>query len=265
MTRETGETRSASSVDGRTLEAWCRRPPQRHAGRACCSSPTRRGWMPGSGRAPTLFGEEGYAVLAVAGLYRTRARSARRRMRCARCPSTRGRNDRAASPCWATVAGGANSPAGRHPPSMRSVAFDPAGLVDGVRQSGCRLPRRLLLSTGPGTSAEAEEAAAKRIERGLDRRDGSAVVRLPREPRPASRSRTGQRLRQARRQPRPRPGARAVAPRARPALRPRRAVRGACPPRVRDPRRRRHHGDDDRRALCQPRARRWPAASATTC
>ena len=120
-----------------------------------------------------LFGEEGYAVLAVAGL------SDPGEVRAA-AEALRAMPERAGPERAGGIAVLGHGPGGELACRAASafdaaVAFDPAGLEDASTiGSGC--PALLLF----GTRDEGEAgAAAKRIESGLDRRDGSAVVVYP--------------------------------------------------------------------------------------
>ena len=189
-----------------------------------------------------LFGEEGYAVLAVAGLsspgeVRAAAEALRAMPELTGGIAVLGHGKGGTLACEA--ASGFDC----------AVAFDPVGLADATA-IGAACPTLAIFGTRDSAEAEAE---ARRAKDGVLRGNASGVVcyggSAPGFAIPAPGV-----LRQADRQPRPQPRSRTAAPRARAALRPRRAVRGACPPRIRDPGRRRHHGDDDRRALCEPRA-----------
>ena len=166
MARETGETRSIA-VNGRTLEAWF----------AVHRSGTGPGLLlladaatldAGIRARAELFVEEGYAVLAVAGLtqaneVRTAADALRAMPEHSGGIGALGHGAGGALACRAASVFDA------------AVAFDPEGLAD-ASEIGAGCPA--LLVFGTRDSATAEQAAA-RIERGLDRSDGSSVVRYP--------------------------------------------------------------------------------------
>ena len=113
-----------------------------------------------------LFGEEGYAVLALAGVshpdeVRAAAETLRGMPECSGGIAVLGHGLGGALACRAASTFEA------------AVAFDPAGLAEASEvAAGC--PTLLVFGTRDGAEAE---AAAARIEGGLDRRDGSGVVR----------------------------------------------------------------------------------------
>ena len=115
-----------------------------------------------------LFGEEGYAVLAVAGLsdpgeVRAAAEVLRAMPERSGGIAVLGHGPGGALACRAASAFDA------------AVAFDPTGLGDASEIDGA-CP--ILLVFGTGGSAEAA-AAARRIESGLDRHNGSGVAVYP--------------------------------------------------------------------------------------
>ena len=115
-----------------------------------------------------LFGEEGYAVLAVAGLsgpdeVRAAAETLRAMPERSGGIAVLGHGSGGALACRAASAFDA------------AVAFDPTGLED-ASEIGNGGPTLLLFGTGGNGAAEAR---AGRIESGLDRRNGSGVVLYP--------------------------------------------------------------------------------------
>ena len=115
-----------------------------------------------------LFGEEGYAVLAVAGLsdpgeVRAAAETLRAMPERSGGIAVLGHGPGGALACRAASA------------FDTAVAFDPAGLGDASEiDAGC--PILLVFGTG---GSDAAAAAARRIESGLDRSNGSGVAVYP--------------------------------------------------------------------------------------
>ena len=166
MAKETGETRSIA-VNGRTLEA-CFAVHRSGAGPGLLLVADEAGLDDGMRARAGLFGEEGYAVLAVAGLsdpgeVRAAADALRAMPEHSGGTGVLGHGAGAALACRAASAFDV------------AVAFDPVGLA-GASEIDAGSPT--LLVFGTRHSAVAEEAA-ERIASGLDRGDGSGVVRYP--------------------------------------------------------------------------------------
>ena len=166
MGKITGKRRGIA-VDGKALEAWFA-VHRSGTGPGLLLLADEAGLDPGIRARAELFGEEGYAVLAVSGL--TEPGEVRAAADALRAMPERtggigalGHGAGGALVCRAASAFDA------------AIAFDPVGL-DGASEIGAGCPA--LLVFGTRGSAEAE-AAAGRIEAGLDRRDGSGVVRYP--------------------------------------------------------------------------------------
>ena len=166
MEKEIGRSRSIA-VAGKTLEAHFA-VHRSGTGPGLLLLADEAGLDAGIRARAWLFGEEGYAVLAVAGLseageVRAAADALRAMPEQAGGIGVLGHGAGGALACRAASAFDA------------AVAFDPVGLAE-ASEIGAACPA--LLVFGTRDSAEAEQAAG-RIERGLDRSDGSAVLRYP--------------------------------------------------------------------------------------
>ncbi|MCY4551717.1 MAG: dienelactone hydrolase family protein [Defluviicoccus sp.] len=166
MEKEIGRSRSIA-VAGKTLEAHFA-VHRSGTGPGLLLLADEAGLDAGIRARAGLFGEEGYAVLAVAGLseageVRAAADALRAMPEQAGGIGVLGHGAGGALACRAASAFDA------------AVAFDPVGLAE-ASEIGAACPA--LLVFGTRDSAEAEQAAG-RIERGLDRSDGSAVLRYP--------------------------------------------------------------------------------------
>ena len=164
MGKQTGAPRRIA-VAGETREAWFA-VHRSGSGPGLLLLADAAGLDAGIRARAGLFGEEGYAVLAVAGLARPdEARAAADALRAmperAGGIAVLGHGAGGALACRAAAAFDA------------ALAFDPAGLAGAAEiEPGCPV----LLVFGTAGDPEAGDAAA-RIRSGLDRGDGSAVIR----------------------------------------------------------------------------------------
>ena len=163
MSNGTGETRRVA-VAGRSLEAYAA-VHRSGSGPALLLLADEAGLDAGIRARAELFGEEGYAVLAIAGLsdpgeVRAAAETLRAMPERSGGIAVLGHGEGGALACRAASAFDA------------AVAFDPVGLTD-ASEIGGACPTLLLFGTGGGSEAE---ASARRIEGGLDRYNGSNVL-----------------------------------------------------------------------------------------